>query len=797
MKIYPIIKNSYNEHKKEPKIQQESLNFEARVRVDKGLPRFYEANQGRMPITLEKYILNLKDKSLISPMEVLKKAFEFLNITETIKEVKEIFPFEPLFSKLKNPNETKASIGILRLIKEDAELLELSGEGVLKDKSNLTVYLLKKIFLENKTLKEINSDLDNDLNEDLKAEYKFKYPEADYIHKSTLKALGIGGINQDFRNSLRFTQDGYSDIQGGKVSQGLQNFWESLSPEERTAKAKKTVEKFEIWWNSHSKNEILEMIALQKSELEMLKDFKHFQKDNEKQNLIESLIATKKRENTERSQLKTHTKVGSERLKNDELFIKWATNNLKLFMENLSEADKDSLHIKRMQLLASRWAEMTPAERTEYISKIKSGLEPLRYTMIDAWNHSGSIIKDLYSHLKTNQIYKPSEFIYSPDEFSKSQSEVMTEFWGKYPEHCKTLGLNIIKSNEKVKMAISRGTFDELKNQILRDKKDRIKEFEKFRFVQAPKINEAIRTELNDYAKVFFDSRNGASYDELVNLLADYDIYVLRKLFSDKSPAKDEEKEKIYDDLKKSLFPRIKDKYDCVFEYTDKPFEQEKAINLYCLSRSREMKMLPKSFVDIYVKELRFLYRKNAIMRTEKSTKVPLQRHYISDDLKLAITAIELALSKVLYNATRDISFAEYSMFDNIAMLTEIKNSWNKTFPRGFSYEIYGEKKNYMIYSKPNMQSLAITYYSTLNELKRYIEIFSEKLSKEDSVKITDDLVKKLSLDYANKSANDIILEKLEFIISNVTLMDNTPIVSEINKKGLLINSQQNNKKIF
>ena len=100
MKIYPIIKNSYNEHKKEPKIQQESLNFEARVRVDKGLPRFYEANQGRMPITLEKYILNLKDKSLISPMEALKKAFEFLNITETIKEVKEIFPFEPLFSKL-------------------------------------------------------------------------------------------------------------------------------------------------------------------------------------------------------------------------------------------------------------------------------------------------------------------------------------------------------------------------------------------------------------------------------------------------------------------------------------------------------------------------------------------------------------------------------------------------------------------------------------------------------------------------------------------------------------------------
>ena len=95
----------------------------------------------------------------------------------------------------------------------------------------------------------------------MKAEYKFKYPEADYIHKSTLKALGIGGINQDFRNSLRFTQDGYSDIQGEKVSQGLQNFWESLSPEERTAKAKKTVEKLKSFFKMNGTPEkILEQI---------------------------------------------------------------------------------------------------------------------------------------------------------------------------------------------------------------------------------------------------------------------------------------------------------------------------------------------------------------------------------------------------------------------------------------------------------------------------------------------------------------------------------------------------------
>lgn len=772
MKIFPIRNYSYKEPKYELFVEQDSLNFEARARVDKGLQRFYEANQSRMPMTLEKYISGLKDFNGVSPMDALKKAFEFLNITETIKEIKEVFPFEPLFSKLKNPSESKASIGLLRLIKEDAELLELSGEGVLKDKSNLTVYLVKKIFLENKTIKEINKDLENDLNEDLKAEYKFKYPETEYIHKTTLRALGINGISQEYRNSLRFTQSEYADIQGEKVSQGLQNFWESLSPEERTAKAKKSVERFEIWWNSHSKNEILAMIATQMSELEMLKEFRTFQKANEQEKTISNTHNTNSVDmESPKTQQRTHVKVGSDKLKNDELFVRWATNNLKLFMENMSEADKDSLHIKRMQLLASRWAEMTPAERTEYISKIKSGLEPLRFTMIDAWNHSGTIIKDLYQHLKTNQIYKPSEFIYSPEEFSKSQSEVMTAFWSKYPEHCRTLGLNIIKSNEKIQMAISRGTFDELKTQILRDKKDRVKEFEKVKFVQAPKINATIRAELEEYAENFFDTKNQDNYDELVEILAEYDIYTLRKLFSDKSLAKIADKEKLYNELKKDLLPKIRDKYDCAFEYVDAPFEQEKAINLECLSVSRKMKLLPKQFVDLYIKELKVLSRKKAIKEPISSGKVERKEAYISNTLKAAIVAMEVSLSRVLYKATNNISFAANSFIDNNTILNDFVAY--KTFPCRITQEIGTETRQITLYSKPNLKSLLPGFYSAFSELKKYYE--QPSVDKENDMKDTEELMKKLSLDSSNKACNEAILSKLAFIQSNISLVGGSP----------------------
>lgn len=489
------------------------------ARVDKGLERFYEVNQDRMPETVKNYIETLEDKSKTTPIEAQQKAFEYLDMAQSIDDIKEVYPDEPLFKDLRNPQNSKAPTGIIHSIKENEELLSLSNQGVLKDKSNLTVYLVKKIFLENKTLEEINQDLDNDLDPDFKADFKFKNEEAQYIYTSTLDSLGIKRPKAEYRQSLRFTKEGYSDLAGEKITESLRRFWDSMPQEERTARAKKSVEKFEIWWNSHTKNEILDMIADQTTELDMLKSFKKAQRAEAKTDstVSESGLITDKT-------VKKHTRVGSKTLSSDELFIKWATNNLKLYIENLSEAEKDTLHIKRMQRLTARWAQMTPTERTDYISKMKSGSEPLRYTMIDAWNHSTDIIKDLSSHLKANQIYKPSDLLYSTEEFSEFQSRVMTEFWANHPEHAETLGKNIVNSQEKINMAISRGTFEELKKAIMRDKNHRIKEFAKFKQQEGIKktTGNNAQTAMPEYMRKFKEAYLNQNKDLLKNLPDNY-----------------------------------------------------------------------------------------------------------------------------------------------------------------------------------------------------------------------------------------------------------------------------------
>lgn len=167
MKIYPINnnnfeiikKNSLNESPKETKTSEETnknynniapyyndylLSFGARV--DKGLERFYNTNESRMPITVKEYVDNLDDKTKLTPLEAQQKAYETLDSCNTINDIKEAYPNEPLFKELINPIDTKATRGILSSVKENNELLELSGQGVLKDKSNLTVYLVKRYF---------------------------------------------------------------------------------------------------------------------------------------------------------------------------------------------------------------------------------------------------------------------------------------------------------------------------------------------------------------------------------------------------------------------------------------------------------------------------------------------------------------------------------------------------------------------------------------------------------------------------------------------------------------------------
>lgn len=457
------------------KFNDHMLSFKARV--DKGLERFFDTNKDRMPATVRRYVNSIDDKSRLSPIEAQQRAFYKLNDAESVQDIKKFFPDEELFTDLKNPSQSKATRGLLNSVKENKELFDLYDIDALKDKKNLTVYLVQKVFLEAKTIDEINADLENDLNEDFKEDFKLKNKDSKYVYSSTLRSLGIKTPSFEYQQSLRYTRDGYADEVGDKISQGQRAFWDSLSDEDRTARAKKSVEKFEIWWNSFTTNQKLDMIADQLSELDMLKNFKKVQRAEQKNNPKPEDTETSENTSTQRK----HTKTGSEKLSKDELFIKWASNNLKLFEANLSEAQKDTLHLKRMQRLSARWASMSPVEKTDYISKMKAGSEPLRYTMIDAWNHSTDLIKDLSLHLRANQIFKPADLLYSTQEFSEFQSKVMTQFWEEHPDYAVTLGNKIRESQQKVQTSIQRGTFEELKKQIMRDKNQRVKEMEKFK----------------------------------------------------------------------------------------------------------------------------------------------------------------------------------------------------------------------------------------------------------------------------------------------------------------------------
>ena len=456
-----------NFNKQEIKYTTPSINFEA-ARVDKGLTRFYEVNAGRMPQTVKTYIEKLGDKTLFTPLTAQRNAFTKLREAKNVNDIKRLFPDETLFKNLIDPEQSKATRGILGIFRENKELLELCNQGILLNNENLTVYLVKKIFLEGKTLDEMNEDLRKDGNPEFLAMYDSK-EGGKLLRGSTLKALGIEQPEFEYLQSLRYTRDGYSDLVGEKISQVQRAFWESMPVEERTARARRSVEKFENWWNSMTRDQQLDKIAAQADELELLEEFNKSEFGKTKKAAVSQAKINKT--------APVHQKTGvTSTLSRDDLFKIWAANNLKMFTANLSELDKRTLQIKRTQNAAQKWERMTPAEKTEYISRLKTGSEPLKYAMIDAWNNNPDIIVKMSIFLKKQQINKPVDTLYSDEQLGSFMSEVMTKFWEEYPDFAAKLGNSIKDSHLRIKNSISNGNFYNFKAQILKDKKNRIKE---------------------------------------------------------------------------------------------------------------------------------------------------------------------------------------------------------------------------------------------------------------------------------------------------------------------------------
>ncbi len=486
MKINSI--NSYTNIQciQNKKIQTNTISsiqpsFLGTPRVDKSMVRFYEFNLNRFPSTVKNFLEGIADKFKFTPLEAQKSAFIALLQAKNIKDVKELFPEESLFADLKNIEETKATNGILGIYREFKDLFD---NGILKNGEDLSVYLLKKIFLEAKTLDEINSDIKKDLNEDVKTEFERRYKDSEYIVSSTLKSLGIMRPDTAYQNSLKFTREGYSDEFGLKISQAQLKYWNSLNDEQKFEILSKRCEGRDNWWNNLSYDEKLELAAGVDSEEDLYKNYKKFVRARKKE--IKDGTST---QTLERPTGKI--KIGTSDLKDIDIFNLWFRKNIEKFYALLSEADKDSVHIKRVRKLAVRWQEMTSEERTELINKMREGREPLRFAMIDAWNHSRALIKELSDFLSAQQILKPVEMLYDTKEFSEFQSKIMTEFWENHRDLAEEFGQNLSKAISRVETSIQRGQFEDLKQEIFRDRAYRIKLIAREKYIEEQKLKEA------------------------------------------------------------------------------------------------------------------------------------------------------------------------------------------------------------------------------------------------------------------------------------------------------------------
>lgn len=555
------------------------LSFEARV--DKGLPRFYEENKDRMPHTVKTYIDTLPNKRGLSPLQAQYNAYKSIVYAKTTDEIKQAYPDEELFSELKSSSENKAKRGLLYEIKIMSDDLKKGGETVLPDDEDLSVYIVKKIFLEAKSLSEINEDLDKDLNP------IFKKEDKNYINYSTLETLGIKLPNQEYLTSLRFTRDGYSDEIGSKISEAQQKYYDSLTPEERAQRAKKSLSNIENWWNSLSDSDKKELLLSQNQELELLKKFQNRKKT------LTGEHPTQKKESASQQTIPQHPHQSKEKIRtslsDDPMFLEWAEKNLKLYYENLSDGEKQQISEKRSQTMIARWNSMDEAQKADYIEKMQTGSEKQRFAMINAWNNCNDIRNHMSEFMRERNIHNIGNFIYRSKEYTEAQRNLMISFWSTYPEDAKKLGEEIKNSWAEINKAVENNSFEELKESIVVTQTRIKKDLKKHR--QSVEMNPS----LNNFAKIY---RGAYSYlpeeylQAYFNLasktLDEKDLRIWGKILKDEAPTETE---------RTKLAAKMKSIDDSVIFTEKRAMEQSLAEILY--DATDEPEMFSLSFNDL------------------------------------------------------------------------------------------------------------------------------------------------------------------------------------------------------
>ena len=180
-----------------PAYRDFNINFSARL--FRTPSNFYAQpfNRNGMPDTMKNYLFeDYEDRKNMPPAQMLKLVFSDINEAKTLEHVKRLYPEEPLFAKLIDVPNKKFKSGVLAEI----ELMKEESGPLFKDGSDhLGMYLLRKVYQEGKTLKEINTDFEKDISKN--------YNGLSPIQYETLAAYGIKYPNHSFWTSLTATRE--------------------------------------------------------------------------------------------------------------------------------------------------------------------------------------------------------------------------------------------------------------------------------------------------------------------------------------------------------------------------------------------------------------------------------------------------------------------------------------------------------------------------------------------------------------------------------------------------------------
>lgn len=165
---------------------------------------FYQQdfNRNNMPDSMKEYLFyDYENRQHIPPQQMMAEVFNYLTIADNFDDVKEIYPNENLFENLheNRQNNIKNILAEIKIAKD------LSTVPLLKNGSDdLGMYLLRKIYLEGKTVKEINKDF---YEKDINDEYKGVITKP--IDTDVTSAYGIKFPKQAFWNSFIATREEY------------------------------------------------------------------------------------------------------------------------------------------------------------------------------------------------------------------------------------------------------------------------------------------------------------------------------------------------------------------------------------------------------------------------------------------------------------------------------------------------------------------------------------------------------------------------------------------------------------